>query len=357
MRVDRPASAGKTRVSNRTQPDSNDGIAPPPSRTAELSRILAAPDANRLGRRARSPVQIPWPGWKAVLRRTFNSMTSDRVSLAAAGCAFYATLALFPTITMLVSLYGLAFDPVTVEPQLQVLRNLLPPAAFTLISGRVHDLVSQHGGTLSIGFAVSLAVALWSVMAGTKSMLAALNLAYDETERRGFLHYQVTALTMTLCAILGAIIGLVILVGVPVVVGFLGFTAHQQGLIRLAGFSTLLIFVAVALSLLYRFGPCRRAARWRWITPGSVLATFLWLAASALFSWYVAHVASYNVTYGPLGAVVGVLMWFYVTAYIVLLGAELNSELELQTVRDSTDGPPKPIGRRGAYVADHVADQ
>ena len=321
----------------------------------DLDKIVDMPGAMQLGRLAHSPADIPWPGWKQVIRRTFNEMISDRISLVAAGCAFYATLALFPAITMLISIYGLVFDPVTVEPQLQVLQDLLPPPAYQLIADRVHLVVSKPPGALTLGLLISVAVTLWSTTTGTKSILGALNLAYEERERRSFLRFQTTAISMTLIALMGAVLGLALLVGLPVALDFLGMGALSAVLARIASVALLLIFVVGSLSLLYRFGPSREQPRWRWVTPGSVLATVLWLAASALFSLYVGHVASYDTTYGPLGAVAGMMMWFYVTVYVVLLGAELNAELELQTVRDSTGGPPKPIGRRGAYVADHVA--
>ena len=323
----------------------------------------SSPQAKELGRDAEQPAHIPWAGWKKVLRRTFSEMISDRIGLAAAGCAFYATLAMFPAISTMVSLYGLAFDPSTVEPQLRVLRNLLPRPAFLLISDRVHVLVSQPHGTLTISLIISTLITLWSASAGTKSMIAALNIAYEEGETRSFVRFQLTALSMTLFAILGAALAVALLVFLPAVLDFIprhfGFEAVEAGtqtLIRIGSPLLLLLFVGAAFSLLYRFGPSRRSAGWHWITPGSMVATVLWLAASFGFSYYVGHVASYDATYGPLGAVVGIMMWFFVTAYVVLLGAELNAELELQTAKDSTAGTPRPIGRRGAYVADHVAD-
>ena len=321
----------------------------------DAARATAAPDSHALGRLANSPIDIPWRGWKRVLRRTWREIISDRVSLVAAGCAFYATLALFPAISMLISFYGLMFDPATVEPQLATLQDLLPPSAFQLISERVHELVTKPQATLTARLLVSTGVALWSSATGTKSIIAALNLAYEERERRSFLRYQIIAFVMTLMALLGAVLGLGIIVALPPALAALGFEGNSATLVRTAGLLLLVAFVMGSLSLLYRFGPCRAAARWHWITPGSILATVLWLLASALFSFYVGHLASYDVTYGPLGAVVGVMMWFFVTAYVVLLGAELNAELELQTASDSTDGPPRPIGSRGAYVADHVA--
>ncbi len=318
----------------------------------------------RIGRHAHVPTQIPWSGWKQVLRRTMTEMISDRIGLAAAGCAFYATLALFPAISMLVSVYGLAFDPQTVEPQMKVLKHLLPGPAYTLIADRIHILVSKDHGTLTISLIVSVLVTMWSSSAGTKSMLAALNIAYDEKEARSFLRFQATALGMTLGGILGAALTLALLVFLPAALDFVPehfgmqlIEQQTQLLIRLGSPLLMVLFVAVAFSLLYRFGPSRQEARWHWVTPGALVSTALWLLASAGFSYYVGHVASYDATYGPLGAVIGIMMWFFVTAYVVLLGAELNAELELQTAQDSTTGETKPLGSRGAFVADHVAEE
>jgi membrane protein len=319
------------------------------------SAATAEPDALRMGRMARRPTQIPWSGWKRVLRRTAREVATDRISLVAAGCAFYATLALFPAISMLVSIYGLVFDPSTVGPQLAVLRDLLPPSAYQLIADRVQVLVSKPPGTLTFSLALSIVIALWSASTGTKSILGALNLAYEERETRSFLRFQLTALGMTLGGILAAVVGLAGLLLVPAAVALLRISAYGALIARAASFGLLLLFVLLSLSLLYRFGPSRRSAGWHWVTPGSLLATVLWLLVSALFSFYVQHLASYDATYGPLGAVVGVMMWFYVSALVVMLGAELNAELELQTARDTTEGAEKPIGERGAYVADHVA--
>jgi membrane protein len=314
-----------------------------------------SPDAAQLGRHADTPLHIPWLGWKRVLRRTAREIVSDKISLVAAGCAFYGTLALFPAISMLVSIYGLVFDPVTVEPHLLVLQTLLPPPAFHLIEERVHELVSRPQMALTMSLTLSTVVTLWSAATGTKSMLSALNLAYEERERRNFLHFQLTAFTMTLIALIGAAVGLAMLVGLPRLLDFLGFTDNFAMQVQVSSIAGLLVFVVFSLALLYRFGPSRVAPRWQWVTPGAVVATVLWLIMSLLFSFYVGHLSSYDAMYGSIGAVVGVMMWFYVTVYVVLLGAELNAELELQTARDSTHGAPQPIGHRGAYVADHVA--
>jgi membrane protein len=313
------------------------------------------PEGRRLGRLADHPWQIPWAGWHRVLRRTARELVSDRISLVAAGCAFYGTLALFPAISMLVSIYGLAFDPVTVEPHLTVLSNLLPPAAFQLIAERVHELVRRPQMTLTVSLTVSTVISMWSAATGTKSILSALNLAYEEREQRSFLRFQLTAFAMTLVALLGAALGLGLMVGLPPVLDFIGVGQYTAMMVQVASILLLLAFVVASLSLLYRFGASRAAPRWQWVAPGALLATVFWLILSWLFSYYVGHLSSYDAMYGSIGAVVGVMMWFYVTVYVVLLGAELNAELELQTARDSTAGAPRPIGHRGAYVADHVA--
>lgn len=333
---------------------------PPPRDDAaeqiDALKVAAEPAAHALGRHAATPAEIPWRGWKAVLRRVAVEMMTDRIGLVAAGCAFYATLSLFPALSMLISIYGLVFAPATVEPQLAVLHSVLPSAVYTLIAQRIHVLVAKPAATLGFGLLFSTAVTFWGAATGTKGLLTALNIAYEEVERRSFFRYQLVAFTITLAALLGAAIGLALLLGVPAVLAFLGVSSHQQALAGAASFGLLMLSVLAGLSLLYRYGPCRERPRWHWVTPGSLVATVLWLIASALFSIYVTRLASYDATYGPLGALVGVMMWFFVTVYVVLLGAELNAELEMQTALDSTHGPPLPLGERGAYVADHVAD-
>lgn len=345
-------------MSTQSFPDPNQ---PPPRYDAAgpglAAWIASRPDAHRLGRNAASPAEIPWPGWKAVLRRVGLKMITDRASLSAAGCAFYATLALFPALTMLILIYGLMFEPATVEPQLASLREVLPPVVYTLIAKRIHMLVTQPSATLGWSLVASTTITLWSAMTGTKGIVTALNIAYEEVERRSILRYQVETFLITLCAMLGTTLGLAVLLGVPTVLAFLGSSPLRQTMIQVASIGVLVLFLMVGLSFLYRYGPCRTQARWRWVTPGSLTAAVLWLAASVLFSLYVTKLAHYDLTYGPLAAVAGVMMWFWVTIYVVLLGAELNAELEMQTVLDSTEGPPKPLGKRGAYVADHVAEE
>ena len=315
------------------------------------------PEDLALGRHARRPSEIPARGWWAVLKRVMNEAVGDQILMVAASCGFYALLALFPAISVLISLYGLILDPSAVARQLEAVRDVLPPTTFELIAQRVQDLAATGSTKLSWGLVLGTLIALWSAMAGTKAMLTSLNVAYEETERRSFLRFNLVAFLFTLGALIGVPIALAIIVGVPAVLNlalwWLGPLAAVT--IRIASFLVLLGFVMLGLAVLYRFGPSRSDPRWRWVTPGSALAAVLWLAASLLFSFYVSNFGSYDAAYGSLGAVVVALMWFYISAFVILLGAELNAELELQTRRDTTTGAVKPMGRRGAFVADHVA--
>jgi membrane protein len=268
------------------------------------------------------------PRWRDLISRTLLASTTDRVSLAAAGCAFYATLALFPGISMLISVCGLILDPVTAEQQLSSLSGLLPPPAFALIEERVHQLVSQSGGSLSVHLAIGFLLTFWSSSSGSKSVLSAVTVAYDVTEQRPFLKFQLIGLAMTLVAVLCAILAVGVLLLLAPTIGFLGLAKQGGGLIHAAGLTMLIGFFFVAISLLYRFGPSRPAPPRRRIAPGATLATVLWLIASELLSFYVSQMSSFGATYGSLGAAVGVMLWFYISAYAVLLGAELNARLE-----------------------------
>ncbi len=268
------------------------------------------------------------PVWRGLLGRTLRASTTDRASLAAAGCAFYATLALFPAISMLISVYGMVLDPMSAEKQLMDLSGLLPMPAFALIQDRVHQLVGQSSGSLTLRLAVSFLLTFWSSATGSKSVLSAVNVAYDVTEQRPFLRFQFIGLSMTLVAVLCAVLALGVLILLPPAIDFLGLSNYGGGLIHAAGLAMLIGFFFVAISLLYRFGPSRPAPRHPRIAPGATLATVLWLTASELLSLYVSRIGTFGATYGSLGAAVGVMLWFYVSAYAVLLGAELNARLE-----------------------------
>ncbi len=271
------------------------------------------------------------PRFPAALR-VWERAISDRISLVSAGCAFYAMLALFPAMSVLVSVYGLAFDPTTVEPQLAVLQRLLPPETYQLIADKLHDLVLTEAPQLEFGGVIGSIIALWSASAGTRAMIAALNLAYETTERRGFFQFQAFALAMTLAATLAVCVGIAALVFLPTIIALIDLPARQALIIRGASMGLLLVLVWVAVATLYRFGPSRprqeRRGMWRGILVGSVIATLIWAMASALFTFYVSHIASYDRIYGPLGGAIVLLMWFYVSVFVVLLGAEVSAALE-----------------------------
>jgi membrane protein len=273
------------------------------------------------------------PLLKRALMAAGRATASQRVSLVAAGCAFYATLALFPTITMLISLYGLAYNPDTVQPQLHYLRTFMPPAAFSLISDRIQAVVAQPARGLGISFIVSLLISLWSSSTGTKSILNALSLAYEEPEERGIIRFQLISLGMTLVAVIGAALAIGVLVFIPIAVAFLGLSGDATLLVGVLGTVAMIGFVVGALGLLYRFGPAGSGRIF--YAPGATLATVIWLLGSWAFGLYVGHFAAYSATYGPLSTLIGLMMWFYLTAYVVLFGAEVNAALDSEWKKTS----------------------
>ncbi|HEY4252779.1 MAG TPA: YihY/virulence factor BrkB family protein [Roseomonas sp.] len=263
-----------------------------------------------------------------VARRVWIAAGSDRISLTAAGCAFYAMLALFPALSLVVSIYGAVFfDARTLEPQLDVLRRLLPPETYELIADRLHSLVSANTPGLGWGAAISVLVAFWSAGAGIRSLLSALNMAYGETERRGFLHFQALSLGITLAAMLVTAAAIALLVLAPTILHLLGAPRLHALALQGASLGTLLVVVFTGILVVYRFGPAGHRI-WRRRLPGAAIATLIWAIASAAFSLYVSHLANYDSMYGPLGTAIGLLMWFYVSIYVVLLGAEVNVALD-----------------------------
>ena len=271
--------------------------------------------------------------FRRALVSALRATASQRVSLVAAGCAFYATLALFPTITMLISLYGLVYNPASVQPQLHELQGFMPPAAYALISDRIQTLVTQPARGLGVSFGLSLAISFWSATTGTKSILNALSLAYHERETRGFIRFQIVSFSMTLVAILGAAMAIGFLVALPIALAFLGASAGAKLLIGSISFAAMVGFVLIALGLLYRFGPA--GSNRCTYAPGAAIATVIWLIGSWAFGLYVGHFAASSATYGPLATLIGLMMWFYLTAYIVLFGAEINAALDREARRQA----------------------
>jgi membrane protein len=266
--------------------------------------------------------------WWRILSGTALAMITDRGSMAAAGCAYYATLALFPAITILVSIYGLVFDKEAVEQQLLLLHPILPSPAFALVADRVHDVVAQPVGQLGLRLVVGSAVTFYSAVTGTKSLLSALNVAYNATEQRSYLIFQVVTMGITFGAMVVVVLGIALLVFVPVVINFIGLEAEAGQLIHAAGMLFLLFVASGSFYLLYRVGPSRHRRADQRVIPGVVTATCLWLAVSAGLNYYVANLSNLGATYGSIAAVVGIMLWFYLSAYSVLVGAELNAQLE-----------------------------
>lgn len=308
------------------------------------------------GRRADTPSEVPAAGWKDILWRTWEGFQEDRILLVAAGVTFYALLALVPALASFLSLYGLFFDPQSVAGQIDSLSGLVPGGALDIIGGEASRIASQGKGTLSLTFLFTLAFSLWSANAGVKSIFDALNVAYDEEEKRSFLQLNLQSLAVTLGAIVLLIVALAALAVVPVLLNTVGLGPLAGWLIWLGRWPVLVLAVLGALAVLYRFGPSREKPQWRWVTWGSAVATAGWVVFSVLFSWYVANFGNYNATYGSLGAVIGFMTWLWLSATIVLVGAELNAELEHQTTKDTTDGGSKPMGERGARMADTVGE-
>ena len=308
-----------------------------------------------LGRRADEPHEIPPTGWWHILKRLAGDISRDNVSLMAAGVAFYGLLSLAPAFTALVALYGLVFDPSQVQAQVQAMEGLVPEEARKLIADQLTTIVHGSSSTLGVGFIISLALAIWSANSGTSALITALNVAYGEREKRTILRYYAGTLFVTAAAVLFGIVSLILVAIIPAAFGLLPLGDVGKTLVDWIRWPLLVVLFAAALSVVYRYAPSRNEPRWSWVSSGAVLATVLWIAGSAAFSLYVEKFATYNKTYGSLGAVVVLLMWLWLSAYAVLIGAELNAEMEHQTARDTTDAPVKPMGRRGAYVADTVA--
>ncbi|MCF1505377.1 YihY/virulence factor BrkB family protein [Afifella sp. H1R] len=304
------------------------------------------------GRDARQPTQIPFLGWKDIFWRVSQEIGEDRVSLVAGGVTFYLLLAAFPALGALVSIYGLYNDPANLASQLQSLQAVMPQAGMDILQQELERLVTAKSSSLSFAFLTTLALSLWSANKGVKSLFQALNVAYEEKEKRNFFVLNVVSLAFTLGFLILIILFLSATIVVPAVLAYLGL--HQGWLVASIRWPILLLVAAFSIGILYRYGPSRRPSRWRWVTWGGTITAVVWIAASILFSWYIANFADYNATYGSLGAVIGIMMWIWVSVFVLLAGAELNAEMEHQTARDTTLSPEKPIGLRGAHMADTV---
>ena len=294
------------------------------------------------------PWQMPWIGWRDVLWRTYNETFNDRLLYVAAGVAFFVLLAIFPAISALVSCYALIADPNTIADQISTLKGVIPSGTYEIINHQVDRMITRGSGSLSFAFIISLAIALWSSNSGVKAIIDALNVVYEQVERRSFIRLNLISLAMTVGGIAVLIVSAAAFIVLPLVLSFAGFGGITATLMNLLRWPLLFLLILCALGVLYRHGPHRAKMRVSWITVGSVFATVAWLGLSALLSWYLSNFANYDATYGSLGAVAGMMMWLYVTFIVVLVGAEVNAELEHQTARDSTLLPEKPLNQGAA---------
>ena len=318
----------------------------------------AAPDRNTAdgrGRHAERPREIPKRGWKDILWRVYSGLGEDRILMNAAAVTFYALLALFPAIAAFVSIYGLFADPSQIANQLDTLAGVLPGGGMEVIKDQLTRVASQSNGSLTIGVIFGVLVSLWSANGGIKALFDALNVVYGEEEKRSFLWLNAITLTFTLVMLCFAIVAIVAIVAVPVILHAL--PSFLGTVINWARWPVMAVLVAVALACIYRYAPSRDEPKWRWISWGSIFAAVGWLVFSAAFSFYASNFGTFNQTYGSLGAVIGFMLWMWLSTTVILLGGKLNAEIEHQTVHDSTAGEPEPLGKRGARMADTVGSK
>jgi membrane protein len=314
--------------------------------------------AGEKGRGADSPAQIPAPGWKEIAIRTWKESSKDNVSLVAAGVAFYGLVAMVPLLGATVLTYGLVASPQTVLHNVQSLATSLPKDVATLIGDQLSNVVKTSGGKKGVGLVIALALALWGARNAASSLITALNIAYEEEEKRGFVKVTLLSLAITAAGVLLAMLGAIVIGLLARLEGWmpsLGPAGVVAG--KVVGYLILAAVAAAAAATLYRYGPSRAKAKWTWITPGSLFFAVGWVILTLGFGFYVSRFGKYNVTYGSLGGVIVFITWLYLSSFVLLYGAEFNSEIEHQTARDTTaERGEKPLGDRGAWSADHVAD-
>jgi membrane protein len=310
-----------------------------------------------LGHRARRreadhPGEIPPRGWKDIFWRAWAEIADQNLFLIAGGVTYAVLLALFPGLAALVSVYGLAFDTAQIEKQVAMLSGVLPAQTQELLSQQLHGLVEASNGALGFAAIVGLLLALWSASRGMSGLITAINIAYEEKERRGFFKLNLIALGLTVGLLIGGGVAIALVAVLPAAVQLFAIGPATKWLLLIVKWPLLIVLVMLGLAVLYRFGPDRDKPQWKWVSPGTIAATILWIVASIGFTVYVVNFNSYDKTYGSLGGVVILLTWLYLSAFMVLLGAVINSQSERQTSKDSTEGAPRAMGQRGAHAAD-----
>jgi membrane protein len=325
-------------------------------REAARPRQHVPSEAELPGVDAEKPTDIPARGWKQIVKRAWAENSADNMPIIGAGVAFFAFLALFPALIATISLYGLVASPETVSRQIESLSSQLPTEAQTLLSTQLNNIVDSSSGALTVSLIISIAAALWSAAGGTGNLITAVNLAYDEVETRSFVKRKLLALGLTFGAIVFVLITIALIAVVPAVLDALPLGIVGTILGQVLRWVLLLGVMAGALSVLYRVAPDRDAPKFRWVSLGSVVVTLLWAVVSLLFSLYVNNFGSYDKTYGAIAGVIVLMLWLQLTCFLVLLGAEINSEAEHQTAHDTTEGEPQPMGERDATMADELPD-
>ncbi len=299
---------------------------------------------------------MPRAAWKDIAARTYKRTWDDNVALVAAGVAFYGFFALLSLLGLIVLVYGLAADPMSVIKNMQALTGVLPTDVASIIGDQLMTAVRASQKTKGIGILIAFLVATYGGTNGAASVITALNIAYEEKEKRGLVRFYLLAISMTLSALIIALAALAGTAALAFLQHLLPEAPHVAVVAgKIVGYLFLTVVGAAIASTLYRFGPSREDAQWKWITPGSLFAAVALLLLTWAFGIYVSRFTNYHASYGSLGAVVALLTWMYLSAYAFVFGAELNSEIEHQTAKDSTTGSPRPMGDRGAWAADNVA--
>ncbi|WP_373055574.1 YihY/virulence factor BrkB family protein [Zunongwangia sp. H14] len=318
---------------------------------------MSSTNQTNRGHNAEAPKEIPSKGWKDIGKRVVSQISADHVQVVSAGVAFYFFLALFPTIIAAITIYSLIIEPAQIQEQLSALSKMLPAQAYNIIESIIDPVLAKSDQTLGWGLFFSILVTLWSANKGTSALFEGINIAYDEEDQRGFIKKTAITLLFTLGMVVLGLLSLLIVIFFPVIVEDLGLSPLLATVLMWGRWLFLAFGLVFALGITYKIAPHRDNPRFKWVSWGAVIACLLWIVGSVLFSWYVNNFGSYGDVYGSFAAVVILLMWLFLTSFIVLLGAEINSEMEHQTKKDTTIGEREPMGERGAYHADRVAGE
>ncbi len=306
---------------------------------------------------AEKPIQLSWKGWKQIGKRVNSELTVDHIAIVAAGVAFYFFLALFPTFIAAISIFSLVMEPAQIQQQISEIAHILPQQSTQMISDVLEDITGKSKATLGWSLVVSVLFSLLSAQQGTKAVFEGINVAYNEIDERGFFKYNGLTLLFTIGGIVIGVICTALVVVFPAIVEGINLPAYGvESIVQWLRWFVLALILMGVLAITYKIAPDRNNPQFRWVSWGAVIATILWLAGSILFSFYISNFGNYDKMYGSFAAVIILMLWFFITAYVILLGAEINSEMEHQTRKDTTIGKDRPLGQRNAYHADHVAD-